>query len=76
MTHSLTRPFVPLFFFKLKQQSGNCPSPSGTGPWTGKSFLQKNIFSSFFKTIPKANPQPPSSRSPRRVSWMAPLAPL
>lgn len=70
VTHSLTQPFDPLLFLKSKQQSGNRPNSSGIGPRTGSPFFKKIYFLFFFfKTTPKANPQPLSS-------WFATRAPL
>lgn len=45
-SHTTCVPLFFFFFFKLKQQSGNCPNPSGRRPWA--VFLQKNIFFLFF----------------------------
>lgn len=43
--------FVPLFliFFKLKQQSGNCPNPTGIRPWAVLSSKKYIFFFFFFK---------------------------
>lgn len=48
VTHSLTQPCVPLFFFFLiKTATRKLPQPTRERTQDGQSFLQKNIFSFF-----------------------------